>query len=84
MGEVISIKGKRETEEKSLRDTMVESLNALGKEDIECGIVLIMKKDGQALSGYFNTSFRDEAVLAKVLEIDTHNRQYLRETEGNE
>lgn len=78
MAEVIDFKTKAKTEEPSLKQTLKEAVEQLS-DNIDGVIILVMNKDGQACSGYFNTDFRTEATLAKVLELDIIHRQTARE-----
>lgn len=82
MAEVININSKRQKQEdnnSSVKDEIIQGLNNLDINDISGGIVLLMRENGEAISGYFNTSFRDEATLAKILDIDIIYRQQSRE-----
>lgn len=84
MGDIVSLFDKKSTEgekEVSIRDGMIKALKELGRDDLDSGIMLVMDKQGNSFSGFFNTSFRDEAVLSKVLDIDIFHRQYAREVQ---
>ena len=87
MGDVVDINSKKkeqkvENENPSVRNVMIESLKQFNEDDVVSGIVLLMDRKGQALSGFFNTSFGDEAILSKTLDIDIVRRQDLRTQEG--
>lgn len=87
MAEVININSKRQKQEdnsSSIKNEIIQGLNNLDISDISGGIVLLMRENGEAISGYFNTSFRDEATLAKILDIDIIYRQQSREGDTNE
>lgn len=85
MADVIDINSKRKPQtETTPLDDILDGLKLMDKNEIDGGIILLMKKNGECLSGYFNTSFRDEATLAKVLDLDIIYRQQAREIEGNE
>lgn len=84
MGDIVSLFDKKSSEgekEISIRDGMIKALKELGRDDLDAGIMLVMDKQGNTFSGFFNTSFRDEAVLSKVLDIDIFHRQCAREVQ---
>lgn len=74
---VVSLSEFKKKNEVSVRDTMVEQLSNV-KDNISCGIILILNTDSTVSSGFFNTSFQDEAVLKEVLNQDVFLRQQTR------
>lgn len=72
MGDVISLDNKRKPE--------VDVIGIIKKQldeitdDITGGMVVLINKDREVISGFFNTSFQDEAVMSKVLEYDIQMR----------
>jgi len=81
MGNVVDFnkkKKEKQTDKLSAKDVILGALNDVPM-DIECGIVLLRGNDGEALSGFFNTSFADESLLLKTLDMDVTRRQLERE-----
>jgi len=81
MGNVVDFnkkKKEKQTDKVSVKDIILGALNDVPM-DIECGIVLLRGNDGEALSGFFNTSFADESLLLKTLDMDVTRRQIERE-----
>lgn len=82
MGNVVSFDRKKKKENQieklSVKDLMLGALNDVPM-DIDCGIILLRGNDGEALSGFFNTSFADESLLLKTLDMDVTRRQIERE-----
>ena len=81
MGNVVDFnkkKKEKQTDKVSVKDIILGALNDVPM-DIECGIVLLRGNDGEALSGFFNTSFADESLLLKTLDMDVTRRQLERE-----
>ena len=82
MGNVVDFnkkKKEKQTDKVSVKDVILGALNDVPL-DIECGIVLLRGNDGEALSGFFNTSFADESLLLKTLDMDVTRRQIERDT----
>lgn len=82
MGNVVDFnkkKKEKQTDKLSVKDVILGALNDVPI-DIECGIVLLRGNDGEALSGFFNTSFADESLLLKTLDMDVTRRQIERDT----
>lgn len=82
MGNVVDFnkkKKEKQTDKVSVKDVILGALNDVPI-DIECGIVLLRGNDGEALSGFFNTSFADESLLLKTLDMDVTRRQLERDT----
>lgn len=71
-------KKEKQADKVSVKDIMLGALNDVPI-DIECGIVLLRGNDGEALSGFFNTSFADESLLLKTLDMDVTRRQLERD-----
>lgn len=81
MGNVVDFnkkKKEKQTDKVSVKDVILGALNDVPM-DIDCGIVLLRGNDGEALSGFFNTSFADESLLLKTLDMDVTRRQIERE-----
>lgn len=81
MGNVVDFnkkKKEKQTDKVSVKDVILGALNDVPL-DIDCGIVLLRGNDGEALSGFFNTSFADETVLLKTLDMDVTRRQLERD-----
>lgn len=81
MGNVIDFnkkKKEKQADKVSVKDVMLGALNDVPI-DVECGIVLLRGNDGEALSGFFNTSFADESLLLKTLDMDVTRRQLERD-----
>lgn len=81
MGNVVDFnkkKKEKQADKVSVKDVILGALNDVPI-DIECGIVLLRGNDGEALSGFFNTSFADESLLLKTLDMDVTRRQIERE-----
>lgn len=81
MGNIIDFNKKKKEKQKdkpSIKELMIGALNDVPI-DIDCGIILLRGNDGQSLSGFFNTSFADESVLLKTLDMDVSRRQIERE-----
>lgn len=81
MGNVVDFnkkKKEKQTDKVSVKDIILGALNDVPM-DIECGIVLLRGNDGEALSGFFNTSFADESLLLKTLDMDVTRRQLERD-----
>lgn len=82
MGNVVDFnkkKKEKQADKLSVKDVILGALNDVPI-DIECGIVLLRGNDGEALSGFFNTSFADESLLLKTLDMDVTRRQIERDT----
>ncbi len=71
-------KKEKQADKPPIKDLMIGALNDVPI-DIDCGIILLRGNDGQSLSGFFNTSFTDESVLLKTLDMDITRRQIERE-----
>lgn len=81
MGNVVDFnkkKKEKQADKVSVKDVMLGALNDVPI-DVECGIVLLRGNDGEALSGFFNTSFADESLLLKTLDMDVTRRQLERD-----
>lgn len=81
MGNVIDFNKKEKEKQKdkpSIKELMIGALNDVPI-DIDCGIILLRGNDGESLSGFFNTSFADESLLLKTLDMDVTRRQIERE-----
>ena len=81
MGNVIDFnkkKKEKQADKVSVKDVMLGALNDVPL-DIDCGIVLLRCNGGEALSGFFNTSFADESLLLKTLDMDVTRRQLERD-----
>lgn len=81
MGNVVDFnkkKKEKQADKASVKDVILGALNDVPI-DIECGIVLLRGNDGEALSGFFNTSFADESLLLKTLDMDVTRRQLERD-----
>lgn len=71
-------KKEKQADKLSVKDVIIGALNDVPM-DIDCGIVLLRGNNGEALSGFFNTSFADETVLLKTLDMDVTRRQLERD-----
>ena len=71
-------KKEKQADKLSVKDVIIGALNDVLME-IDCGIVLLRGNNGEALSGFFNTSFADETVLLKTLDMDVTRRQLERD-----
>lgn len=71
-------KKEKQADKLSVKDVIIGALNDVPM-DIDCGIVLLRGNNGEALSGFFNTSFADETVLLKTLDMDVSRRQLERD-----
>lgn len=81
MGNVVDFnkkKKEKQADKVSVKDLMLGALNDVPL-DIDCGIILLRGNDGESLSGFFNTSFADESLLLKTLDMDVTRRQLERE-----
>ena len=81
MGNVVDFnkkKKEKQADKVSVKDVILGALNDVPI-DVECGIVLLRGNDGEALSGFFNTSFADESLLLKTLDMDVTRRQLERD-----
>lgn len=81
MGNVIDLnkkKKEKQSDKPSIKDLVIGALKDVPI-DIDCCIILLRGNDGESLSGFFNTSFADESVLLKTLDMDVSRRQIERE-----
>lgn len=85
MGDILSFVDRKKAKEgtSTVKDDIIKAFDELKDFDVDCGIVILRGKNGEALSGFFNTSFVDEALLLKTLDMDIERRQYVRESQDD-
>lgn len=86
MGDVVDIKSKAQEAKSSSQidvvGTMVEQLSQITQqENITGAMVVLITDKREVISGFFNTSFQDEAVMEKTLNYDIFMRQQARQME---
>lgn len=83
MGDVVDF--KRDGDKASspnVIDMLVNQLNEIAKQDNVTGIMVALMTDKrEIISGFFNTSFQDEAVMEKTLSYDIFMRRQARDAD---
>lgn len=77
---IVNLSLVKDSKKVDVKETMVKALDDI-EEEIDCGIVLIKSKEGNTFSGFFNTSFQDEALLKEILSQDVLMRKLSTEME---
>ena len=80
MGDVVDFKiNGDKTSSPNVIDMLVNQLNEVAKQNTVTGaMVALMTDEKEIISGFFNTSFQDEAVMEKTLSYDIFMRQQAR------
>lgn len=78
MADVVDIFSKQKDNTPSVRTAILDSFKEI-PDTLDAGIVVLKNKSGEVMSGFFNTSFGDEAIMKEVLALDILNRQIARE-----
>lgn len=85
MGDVVDFKSKSKEAETPKADVvgmLIDQLNQVAQqENIIGAMVVLMTDKREVISGFFETSFQDEAVMEKVLNYDIFMRQQARQIE---
>lgn len=80
MGDIIDFKrDESKASSPNVIDMLVNQLNEVAKQDNITGAMVVLITDKrEVISGFFNTSFQDEAVMEKTLSYDIFMRQQAR------
>lgn len=82
MTNIIEIKKISDDKKEKLRQELLDGLKAI-PENVTSALIAFRTDDGIVHTGFFNSSLEDEAVMLKVLDIDSIGRQLARDDRGD-
>lgn len=77
---VLDIKSRKEEKQNKLKEELMKGLDNFPG-NITSALVAVTTDSGEVHTGFFNTSFSEEATMLKVLDLDMFKRQFTREGE---